>query len=162
MRALLAFICILFMTSSVYSQELTNTENQKNVYIIGEDGGKYESMVASCPDMLLTVAGNSMDEAFMLWTDMLIEMQKFSEETSFDLSGVKVWINTFWNEDGSINAIVYYPKPTSRNMDFEELTDFFNLFAQNYVLPKEHAKCFSHYGSASFPVYVRNEQAGGE
>jgi len=132
------------------------------VSLIGDNETEYEQTISECPSLLLSVADNSMDKAYSLWTDMLSEAEKQASLTGLDLKGAKIWINLFWEADGSIKSIVYYPKPNSKNMDFTQVTSFFEDFAQNYTLPQNHSGCFSHYGSASFPVHrklaINNEK----
>lgn len=158
-----SLLIVSLLTSSVMSYgqspsiDLKDSENK--VFIIGDDGGVYERLVAGCPDMLLSVSGNSMEEAYRIWTDMMMEVQKQAEENQFDINGVKIWINVFWHADGSIDKIVYYPKPTSKNLDFEKLTVFLDEFSHNYTLPITFSRCFSHYGSASFPLFMNSEAA---
>lgn len=123
--------------------------------LIGEQDAYYEQLVNECGTMLLTVSDNSMENAFALWNNLLADMEDSANTEDFDIKGVKVWINCFWNEDGSIKNIFYYPKPTSKNMDFTKLTAFFNEFAKSYVFPSAFDSCFSHYGSGSWPVRTR-------
>jgi len=123
------------------------------VTLIGDNEEGYEKIIAECPSLLLQVTNNSMDEAYTLWSELLMNMETSAAKEDLDLRGAKVWINLFWEADGSIKKIAYYPKPNSKNMDFERVSEFFERFAQSYQIPVEHTACFSHYGSASFPVY---------
>ena len=122
-------------------------------FIIGEHEESYEKMVKECDTHLLSVCDESMDEAYKNWLLMLDDIETYAEEKSFDINGIKIWMTVYWNYDGSIKHIVYYPKPNSKNMDFENLTEFFSGFSQVYKLPKTSTSCFSHYGSASFPSH---------
>ena len=108
-----------------------------------------------CPTPLLYIVDNSMDEAYNLWTSMLAKMEASASDQGLDIRGVKVWMNLFWEADGSIKKIVYYPKPNSKNMDFERLTTFLEGFAEVYNLDISNETCFSHYGSATFPVFPK-------
>lgn len=132
---------------------IAQTDDSK-VSLIGENEKMYEQMMTSCSTPLLFITNNSMDEAYRLWTSMLSTMEKEASNQGLDIKGVKVWMNLFWEEDGSIKQIVYYPKPNSKNMDFDKLTTFLQSFAQNYTLDITHESCFSHYGSATFPVFT--------
>lgn len=122
-------------------------------FIIGEYEQSYEKMVNACSDHLLSVCDDSMDEAYQLWLRMLGDIETYAKEKNFDINGVKIWMTVYWNYDGTIQHIVYYPKPNSKNMDFEQLTEFFNGFSQVYTFPKQSTTCFSHNGSASFPSF---------
>ena len=85
---------------------------------------------------------------------MLSDMETFADKSEFDIKGIKIWLNVFWNEEGNIDHLVYFPKPNSRNMDFDLLTQFFDNFVDNYKMEKISPKCFSHYGSATFPTFA--------
>lgn len=129
------------------------------VSLIGEYGVEYEKLSLKCSDILLTVCQDSMELAYNKWVSMLSEMEIYSEEVEFDLKGIKIWLNVYWDESGGIKHIAYYPKPNSKNMDFKDLTMFFENFAGRYQLALRHDNCFSHYGSASFPTFARNQIA---
>ena len=94
-----------------------------------------------------------MNKAYKLWVSLLKDLERFANDKDFDLKGTKIWINLFWNADGSIRNIVYYPKPNSKNMDFALLSDFLSYFAFSYQLALTNETPFSHYGSASFPTF---------
>lgn len=130
-----------------FSQEASN-----NVSFIGENEKEDEQLMLECSTPLLSVTNNSMDEAYDIWTNMLASMTSKASDQGLDIKGVKIWINLFWEADGSIKKIVYYPKPKSKNMDFEELTTFFQNFAKDYNLDIDYESCFSHHGTAAFPV----------
>ena len=87
---------------------------------------------------------------------MISTMEAFALEKSFEIKGVKLWLTAYWNQDGTIKHLVYYPKPNSKNMDFQELTAFLNEFSGFYKLPVNSASCFSHYGSANFPSFANH------
>ncbi|MFT4532695.1 MAG: hypothetical protein ACJA1A_000607 [Saprospiraceae bacterium] len=145
------YISFLFVCGfSSFAQEISPA-----VSLIGDDEVGYEQTISECPSLLLEVAGNSMDSAYKLWTDMLADIETSSADAGVDLKGAKIWINLFWESDGSIKNIVYYPKPNSKNMDFSLVTNALEKFAANYNLPIDHTECFSHYGSASFPVHTK-------
>jgi hypothetical protein len=132
---------------------MAQLDDLPTVFMIGENEGQYEQLFISCNERLLSVCDNSMDEAYQNWSTMLSDVEQYAEDTNFDLRGIKIWVNVFWNNDGTVKNIVYYPKPNSRNMNFEELTSFFMGFAAGYQLDVSAEKCFSHYGSASFPTF---------
>lgn len=127
-------------------------EANTKVAFIGEDEKEYEQLMASCGTPLLYVSGNSMDKAYDIWTQVLADMTSKADTQGLDIKGVKIWINMFWEADGSIKKILYYPKPKSKNMDFDQLTAFFNSFASDYNLDLDYESCFSHHGTAAFPV----------
>ncbi len=125
-----------------------------SVFMIGQNEVEYEDLVADCNDLLLSVCDDSMDEAYRKWLSLLSEMEKYAEKREFDIKGIKIWLNVFWKPDGTIKHLVFYPKPNSRNMNFDQLTEFFNEFQSEYKMDFSYQKCFSHYGSAAFPSFA--------
>lgn len=124
------------------------------VFMIGENEIEYENLVSVCNKPLLNVYQDSMDMAYRYWMSMLSDMEKYAERAEFDIKGIKIWLNVFWNPDGTIKHLVYFPKPNSRNMDFDLLTKFFARFADHWIASSDEAKCYSHYGSATFPTFA--------
>lgn len=125
------------------------------VFLIGEFENQYAEAIQSYETLLLTACENDMDEAYSKWVSMLEEMEAYSEEINFDLKGLKVWFNIFWEPNGNISHLAYYLKPVSKNIDLEELNAFFKSFINNYRFPLVFDKKYSHYGTASFPVFAR-------
>jgi hypothetical protein len=145
----ITLIIFILLTTSFLS---ISQEANSLVSLIGENEKEYEQLMAECSTPLLKVTNNSMDEAYDIWTFMLAKMTADANDSGLDIKGVKIWINLFWSSDGSIKKILYYPKPKSKNMDFDQLTSFFESFAKNYNLDIEYDSCFSHHGTAAFPV----------
>jgi hypothetical protein len=125
------------------------------VFLIGEHEAEYESKIKDYNVLLLTVCNNSMDEAYDKWSGMLIQMEEYADSIDYDIKGAKIWINVFWNKSGTIDHIIYYPKPNSKNMDFDRFTAFLKEFTTMYQMEVESTANFSHYGSASFPTHAR-------
>jgi hypothetical protein len=125
------------------------------VFLIGEYEQPYEQLIGEYDLLLMSAFNNDMKKAYEVWTTILIDMEEYAKLQQFDLNGLKLWINLFLNADGTIQHIVYYPKPNSRNMSFDNLTAFMLSFAKTYQLKDlVQAKC-SHYGSASFPTFLK-------
>ena len=136
----------------------SNTDVSARAFLIGENEKHFESLVSEHGEQLLNVCNNSMDKAYISWVSLLKDLEGFADDRKFDLKGTKIWINVFWNADGSIRNIVYYPKPNSKNMDFSLLSDFLSDFASNYQFTLTNERPFSHYGSASFPTFYTYAQ----
>lgn len=96
-----------------------------------------------------------MTVAYSKWMGFLSDIEGYSDQVNFDLKGIKIWINVFWNSDGTIKHLVYWPKHNSKNMDTDELTTFFGSFLAQYQSPITDQVCFSHNGSANFPIYAK-------
>jgi len=137
----------LYFSSLSVAQDISS-----KVAFIGQNEKEYEQMMVDCSTPLLEITNNSMDSAYEIWTHMLTDMTAKADDQGLDIKGLKIWINLFWEADGSIKKIAYYPKPKSKNMDFDRLTAFFETFAEDYNLDIDYDKCFSHHGTAAFPV----------
>lgn len=146
----------LFASQSLaYSICTTTTlDSLPEVFMIGQNELDYENLVSACNQPLLNVYEDSMDMAYRYWMTMLSDMEKYADKSEFDIKGIKIWLNVFWNPDGTIKHIVYFPKPNSRNMDFDLLTKFFVRFADQWTAETGGTKCYSHYGSATFPTFA--------
>ncbi len=149
------FSCAKIIMLSTFIVGTSSAQNLPKVFMIGEHEMEYENMVRECNTMLLSVCQDSMNVAYDNWLTMLSDIENYAKTVDFDIKGVKIWINVFWNKDGTLKHIVYYPKPNSKNMDFDALSQFFQSFTSNYKLSLSHINCFSHYGSASFPTFSR-------
>lgn len=122
-------------------------------FLIGEHESPYERMAKAYSPSLLGMYGQDIDRAFASWMGILRDMEEFAEREQFDLKGLKLWMNVFLNADGSLEHIVYYPKPNSRNMDFKDLTAFFDAFCVQFRVKGGFGQACSHFGSANFPTF---------
>ncbi len=151
MRFIFSYILVLLVAISSIAQ--SDTQVSERAFLIGENEEHFELLVTEHSEQLLNVCNNSMDKAYDAWVNLLKDLEGFAEDRNFDLKGTKIWINVFWNTDGSIRNIVYYPKPNSKNMDFSLLSSFLADFVASYQFALTNDKPFSHYGSASFPTF---------
>jgi hypothetical protein len=147
----------LFVASNVITGQtkVVETDVSDRVYFIGEDEKKYEKLVEKYKSMLFTVCDNNMDVAYDHWTTLLKDFEAFAEKNNVDVKGVKLWMNVFWAKNGSIDYIVFYPKPNSKNMNYDNVKTLLAKFALNYQSSVKHTTGFSHYGSAAFPIISR-------
>lgn len=142
------FLCGLSITLSAQDASV------EKVFLIGEYQKQFDGLIENYETHLLEVCDNSMDEAYKHWTYMLHDLEIYSKENGFDIRGVKLWINVFWSVNGTIDHMVFYPKPNSKNTDYDLLKKVLVDFVNDYHFPIKNAKPFSHYGSASFPTFV--------
>lgn len=122
-----------------------------NVFIIGDHVEEYEKLCMQNVN-LLEICDDNMKLAFDGWMHMLERMDDFSQEVGVDLKGLKLWLNIFWDQEGRIKHLAYYPKPNSKQLEYPILTAFFENFVKSYQLPIQADQSFTHYGSASFPT----------
>ena len=117
---------LIFMSMSLpagYAQSASGTDSSSKVpttFLISEDDNAYGELVSNTPTSLLEVCDDAMDVAYKKWIFMLADMEDMAAEEGFEIRGLKIWINVFWNADGSIDHIVYYPKPSSKNIEYKE------------------------------------------
>lgn len=146
-------ISVFLLTFISLGSILGQADTLPKVFFLGEYEDSFQNLDQECGDILLTVCQDSMDLAYGNWLLFLGDIEEHAKEVNFDINGVKLWMKVFWNADGTMRNLAYYPKPNSRNMDFEELTAFFEDFSREYAFSLTHLKCFSHYSSASFPTF---------
>jgi len=127
------------------------------VSLLGEDETMLTDLLNSHGTILLDVCGNDMEIAYAQWMDLLGAMEDYSKEIEYDIRGVKMYLHVFWNSDGSIKYISFFPKANSRNVPIAELRAFFKGFVKNYKMDIESESGFNHYASGSFPVFDRPE-----
>ncbi len=135
------------------------TDSLPTVFALGQyDGPPFEKLKSEHETQLLTICRNQMEMAYYLWVHVLKHIETESVKTGFDLNGVKLWLYIFWNKDGSIRNIAFFPKPNSKNFKTEDMTTFFTGFCKNYKFPMGADMPFSHYSTANFPVMVEKEK----
>jgi hypothetical protein len=141
-------------TSSLYGQSTNG--NLPQVFFIGEYQSEYDQLIVKHNEVLLSVHNNSMEKAFNHWTGILTAMEQYAEKHDFDLKGVKIWINIFWDANGKIKHLAFYPKPNSKNIDYEKMKLIVSEFVENYnAVTVTSKKAYSHYGTANFPIFAR-------
>jgi hypothetical protein len=156
---LLFFFCCLAAATPANAQE-TRTSDPVNddtpiVSLLGEDEATLTELLNSHGTILLDVCGNDMEIAYAQWMDLLGAMEDYSKEINYDIRGVKAYLHVFWNADGSLRYISFFPKANSRNVPIAELRAFFKGFVKNYKMDIDAESGFNHYASGSFPVFDR-------
>ena len=109
------------------------------------------------PAIFASVYGNDINQAFRGWSDMLMDMEDYAAQTNFDIKGVKLWFSLYFNQDGTIRHLAFYPKPNSRNVPVEDIAAFFKNFIAQYKLPVKADKAFHHSASGGFPTFFHRE-----
>lgn len=148
-----AFCFLFFGADNITAQQNKAVSSTSRAFMIGDEEKRYENIIGQYPTMLFQVCDNSMEDAYEYWNGMLREIESYAQRMNVDLRGIKIWMNVFWNQNGKIDYIMYHPKPNSKNMNYQELSQFFHAFTSQYQLPLKANKKFSHYGSASFPLF---------
>ena len=155
------YVLTLFLLTISFLPQLTAqvvSDTLPKVFLIGEHEAQYNKMIANSPDLLMSVCKNDMDKAYAKWLSFLVGLEKAAIENDVNINGVKIWINVFWDEKGAIKHIAFYPKPNSKNMEYEYLSALLKEYAGTFEVGLENTKMFAHYGSASFPSFISSTE----
>ena len=154
--SLLILLC-WFGNVCIYGQQKNGPDTQvASVFYIGEAEKNYEKLVQNYNTLLFTVCNDDMDKAFDNWTSLLKDLEEFANKSNVDLKGVKLWLNVFWDKNGTIKHIVFYPKPNSKNLNYDVVKTVLVNFIHEYQSPLKYTTGFSHYGSAAFPIFSKS------
>ena len=156
MKYILSITLTLLVVRS-YTQPHAQASVLPSVFLIGEYEDRYLELSKAHPALFMSVYQNDIDRAYQGWTNCLMDMEDYASRINFDLKGVKVWINLYFNQDGTIANLAYYLKPNSRNIPTDDMTAFFKSFVNQYHLPVHAEKGFQHSTSASFPTFFAKD-----
>ena len=123
------------------------------VFLIGEHSDQYARIASEHPANLLSVYQNDMELAYEKWAGMLVDMEQYADEIEYDIKGLKLWLHVYFNPDGTIQYLSFYPKPNSRNVPVEEIIAFFKSFCKVYRIQVNTELGFQQSASASFPTF---------
>ena len=155
MKSILSLI-IAFGLSSISILEAQTAVQGKPVLPVIFQLGEFEPQMDDESRLhktqLLTACDYDIELAYGKWISMIKEIEAYSNRIAFDINGVKVWLNVFYEKNGQIGHIGYYLKPNSRNIDNKDFAAFLKSFVNNYSFPHTFTEPFSHYGSAGFPT----------
>ena len=153
---LILMIITLCLYNGVLSAQSSSEGNFPQVCFIGDHQREYDKMISRYNEPLLDVCQNNMDKAFEEWTSILQDLEVYADHHGFDLKGVKIWANIFCGTNGKIEHFVFYPKPNSKNIDYDKMKEVVTAFIKTYPASQPVSKKpYSHYGTASFPVFAR-------
>lgn len=149
-RALL----FLFLAAATHLQGQTLPK----VFVLGGDEALYETLTAEYSESMLTACGGNMEVAMGKWLGMLQEMEQYAKKVRYDLKGIKMWMQVFWDKDGTINHIGFRLRSDSRNVRNEEIMAFFSSFMNRYKFPVAYGQRYSHYVGVTFPTFVERAE----
>ena len=159
MKKILTLLTVLCFLTLAKATSTTSIDSLPLVFALGQyDGAPFEKLKSEHETQLLTVCRGDMEMAYYLWIHVLKHIETQGTKTGFDLDGVKLWLYIFWNKDGSIRNIAFFPKPNSKNFKTEDMTAFLTNFCKIYKFPLAGDVNFSHYSTANFPVLVEKEK----
>lgn len=122
------------------------------IFQLGEFEVQMDEKSLEHKTQLLTACDYDIELAYGKWISMVKEMEAYSKSIGYDINGVKVWLNVFFEPNGKIGHLGYYLKPNSKNLDRKEFAAFLKSFVNNYSFPHAYKEPFAHYGSAGFPT----------
>lgn len=127
-------------------------DTMPRIFMLGDQEKEFEALQMEYEYSLLSVCNNDYDSSFVQWVMMLKQMEDYGDSIDFDLKGIKMWVQVFWDADGSIRHIGYYLKPNSKNIRKEEIAAFFKGFINQYKSSLVSNRKYSNYASANFPT----------
>lgn len=150
----MSLLSLIWGQNQQYSGK-TEIASLPSSFLIGEYELSYDRLLEKYNKSLIGLCDYNNDKAFEIWTTVLEDLSSFAKESSVELNGLKLWFNVFFDEDGRIRHIVYYPKPNSKNVDFDKLTLLFSTFCKQYKMKVSlKDKCMLS-ANASFPLYYK-------
>ncbi len=154
--SILIFITVFLMIGQKSFCQ-SNKNGAEKVFFIGDNQEYYDKIIPKYSLPLLTACNQDVDKAFNHWTTLLNNLEQFSEKQGFDIKGVKIWVNVFWNDKGEVDHFVFYPKPNSKNIDYEKMKLIVSKFftSQPTQIPLQQKTGFSHFGTANFPIFAK-------
>jgi hypothetical protein len=147
-------------TTVVAKAAVAKTKKQAElpkVFVIADDQAAFEQLSGQYPTALLEVCAYDMDAAYNKWTNMMHAFELHADKNNVNIKGVKMWVKVYWAADGSVDHLGYSLKPNSRNVKADELNALFRTFIEKYKLPQTNDIKFSHYGSVSFPLFLKTQ-----
>lgn len=152
-----AFVLILAAHTTTMAANMNQLvrvlpDTMPRIFVLGDQEKEFENLQTEYEYSLLAVCDNDYDASFMHWVLMLKQMEEYGDSIDFDLKGIKMWMEVFWNPDGSIHNIGYYLKPNSKNIRKEEMAAFFKGFIGQYKSTLISTHKYSNYASANFPT----------
>lgn len=119
-------------TYNIYAALIKPDTIIPKVFIKGEREKLENLLDQQYPQQLIRVFNNEAQPAFSAWANMLLEMEKFSESSGFDIKGIKAFATFYFDRYGNIRHIAYSLKGPSRYFKPEELDKFFRQFMTHY------------------------------
>ncbi|MEO6132021.1 MAG: hypothetical protein ABIQ02_09235 [Saprospiraceae bacterium] len=153
----LIVLTLTLLLDNAFAQSVVSAISAPGVFLIGEYEDQYLALSKEHPATFMSVYHDDIDLAYRAWSNMLMDIEDYAGDLNFDIKGVKLWINLYFTQDGTISQLAFFPKPNSRNVPVEQLTAFFKNFIRNYHLPVKAEKGFQHNASAAFPTFFHRD-----
>lgn len=157
-RSKIRLFVLIFSLTIVIGADCQVSSSSK-AFFIGEQQDYYHQLTSEYGTSLLEVCENSMVKSYSVWSETMIEIEEYCLANDFDIKGVKLWINLFWESDGSLQNVVFHEKPNSILLDYDKLRTLLVDYLEVATLGPVSETKYSHYGSVSFPVFYANQKA---
>lgn len=145
---------VLFVTLGAIS--LIAQDKNPQVFIIGEQEELHAQLSNDYARSLLEANDGNMEAAFDAWVDFISSMEDAAKKQGLDLNGVKIWLQVFFEPDGSIGNLAYHLRPQSKNIDAVKINSFLQQFAKEGTMKMTADFKFNHYSTAAFPVHFQS------
>jgi len=147
------FITLTLLLVHAQSQLFAQPTGLPGVFLIGEHEDQYLPLAQEHPGSFMALYNNDINLAYRGWSELLMDIEDYAIDLDFDIKGVKLWLNIYFNADGTISNLAFFPKPNSRNVPNDQLVGFFKNFIRQYHLSETAEVGFQHSASASFPTF---------
>ncbi len=152
-KSMKAIVCILMGLGLSVSVLYGQKSHKTSVFLMGENEKNYESIKESYRHSLLEVCEADMKKAFENWINLVTSLEDYAKQEGVDINGVKLWLHTFFSEEGKIDHIGFLLKPASKNVNIKELKVLLKEFGKNYTFPIQYDHKFYHYTGVTFPTF---------
>ena len=149
----IVLITLTLLLVHAQSQSFAQPSGLPEVFLIGEHEDQYLNLAQQHQGSFMSLYNNDINLAYKGWSEFLMDVEDYALNIDFDLKGVKLWLNIYFDADGTISNLAFFPKPNSRNVPNEQLVAFFKNFIRQYHLVQNADIGFQHSASASFPTF---------
>lgn len=151
-------ILAVALLSSCVTFTQAQSGSMTKVFMLGEEEQRYEQLTSSYSQTLLEASEGDITKAFESWLDMQKAIDSYAASQNYELNGVRLWLHVFWAPDGKVDNMGFLLRPDSRLVDANEIRALLAGFIEQYTLPVQSQRTFSHYTGATFPTLSQRKQ----
>lgn len=82
-----------------------------------------------------------------------MDLEDYADAKGMDIRGAKLWLKVYFNKNGKLEHLAYFPKPNSKQIPTEYLDALFKSFVKDYYSNVIWEKGYQHSTNVSFPTY---------
>lgn len=155
MKVYCQWLMVLGLLAGLWTTALTQAcKGTPVVFYIGEYEDNYETLIQNNSASLYNAFDNNPDMTMKFWEEWFKNFEDYAEKKGKSVYGVKLWVHLFWEKEGKVSHLAFYPKPESVHRDYDELKKLFLEYIKNAEYPRLACeKPFAHSGTIHFPVY---------